>query len=125
MLVLTFGLAAGLSIRASRVAMQHSVDADMQATARRAHATLHATLAQRARDIHLYAGLETMDEILTGDQNLRVQNLLLRLVRTYPETWLDLSATTSDPEALKTLYTFLRSLAGDRKNGDTLDVVAR
>ena len=35
------------------------------------------------------------------------------------------TATTSNPDALKAVYTFLRSLAGDKKNGDTWDVVAR
>ena len=35
------------------------------------------------------------------------------------------TATTSNPDALKAVYTFLRSLAGDKKNGDTWNVVAR
>jgi signal transduction histidine kinase/DNA-binding response OmpR family regulator len=99
-LVVSFAVAAAISIGAGRRTLERGVRDELGSTGRSVRDEIHRFLEERAGDIKLCAGLESMDDLLIGDPDLRVQNQLIKLDRANPESYLELSAVNESGEVI-------------------------
>jgi signal transduction histidine kinase/CheY-like chemotaxis protein/HPt (histidine-containing phosphotransfer) domain-containing protein len=95
-LVVSFAVAAILSISAGRRTLRSRVGEDLQTSALAVQTEIDRFLSDRSGDLQLSAGLETMDDVLIRDRDLRVQNLLMRLSRAFPTHYRELVVIASD-----------------------------
>jgi signal transduction histidine kinase/CheY-like chemotaxis protein/HPt (histidine-containing phosphotransfer) domain-containing protein len=115
-LAVSFTVAAAFSISAGRRSLERSVADQLDDVARSAGADIERFLNEREGDLRMCAGLEVMDDLLVKDSNLRIQNLLLKLRRSYPTSYLELSAVAPDGVVV--------SSTNEARIGDRLDVEA-
>ncbi len=115
-LVVSFTVAAVLSIAAGRHNLEKRVSENLESVAHAARLEVQRFLAERAADLRLSADLEVMDDILIRDAQLRIQNQLVKLQRTYPTSFLEIAA-------LDTSRKVVASTRADRI-GSVLDLFA-
>jgi signal transduction histidine kinase/DNA-binding response OmpR family regulator len=95
-LVVSFAVAAAFSILTGRRTLERSVADEIREAARAASGEVDRFLTERQGDLQLCSGLEVMDDLLVHDSDLRIQNLLLKLRRIYPSSYLEISAVGTD-----------------------------
>jgi signal transduction histidine kinase/CheY-like chemotaxis protein/HPt (histidine-containing phosphotransfer) domain-containing protein len=90
-LLLSFGVVAWISLSAGRRALQRGVTEGLQSTSRVVLNDVHRLLNERVGDVRFSSALETMDEVLISDRNLKIENLLIKLQRNYPGAYLEVA----------------------------------
>ena len=95
-LVVAFGIAAVLSISAGRKTLEAGVNDDLLLAAHSANIEIDRLIANRVADMRLVAGLLAMDDVVIKTREVRLQNLLVRLHRTFPDSYRELSVLAVD-----------------------------
>jgi hypothetical protein len=119
-LILSFGVAAVFSISAGRRTLQSRVSEELLTSAHSVRDEVERFLRERHGDMNVVAGLETMDDVLIRDRDLRIQNLLLRLHRVYSPSYRELLVLAADSTVMSA--TRLARI-GSRLDLDALDLV--
>jgi signal transduction histidine kinase/DNA-binding response OmpR family regulator/HPt (histidine-containing phosphotransfer) domain-containing protein len=99
-LLLSFGVVAWISLSAGRRTLERGVTEGLLATSRLVLNDVHRLLNTRAGDMRFSSGLETMDEVLIADRNLKIENLLIKLQRNYPGTYLEIAVLDTDSKVV-------------------------
>src|SRR5919198_6682515 len=95
-LIAAFGLAGALAGWLGHRALERQVRAELQGDARNTVERIQRLLSERAHDLTFWSSLETFDDILTQDQDLRIENLLLRLRANDSTVYQELTVVSSD-----------------------------
>ena len=120
-LVLSFGIATSVSVWVGRATLETAAAEALQRSAGVVLSEVRTFLEERQRNVGLWSGLETMEDILIQDRNLRIENLLLKLQREEPGTFNELLVLTSDGTVLASTT---RDRVGQRPDPATLGLGA-
>jgi signal transduction histidine kinase len=93
---IAFAVNSALTIRAGRGPLSRLVEDHLSLHAQTTLGEVRRYVMDRGREIRMWSGLGTMDEVLTTDRTLQIENLLLELQRENPGRYVRIEVLATD-----------------------------